>query len=400
MHRDAGEPPAAVSGAPAGIRAGAYLPEVEALRGIAVLLVYTFHVDRFFAIPLELGGIDTRAVGSPLLAFIRAGHTGVTLFFVLSGFLLSLPFLAEAGGGPRVDRRRYVERRALRILPLYWVLLAVAVLVAGGGLRRVWPYVAFVNGFLPSPPVLPPFTNVVWSLATEAQYYVVLPFLPLLVRWRRVGLAVLGTYALAWGLWIAGRVGPQEGSGAYQLGLSLFGRGWTFLAGIAAAWCWRQHGDALRAWAARVPALRRGGADVLLALVLLGLGGCLVWELHLPPVRVPIPPVVGWHLVEAVAWALVLLLVLVAPLRSAPLFRSRVLIGLGVLSYSIYVWHVPVLHYGLRLFRRWWGAPPRGWDEAGVVAYAILSVVVLALSALTYVAIERPFLRRKGHLRL
>jgi peptidoglycan/LPS O-acetylase OafA/YrhL len=393
----AGEPSAA---APAGIRASAYLPELEGLRGIAVLLVYTFHADRFLTIAPELAGIDTRAVASPLVAFIRAGHTGVTLFFVLSGFLLSLPFLAEADGGPRVDRRRYVERRALRILPLYWVLLLVAVLVAGGGLRRALPYVAFVNGFLPSPPTLPPFTNVVWSLATEAQYYVLLPLLPLAWRWPRVGLAVLGAYALAWGLWIAGRVGPQDGSGAFQLGLSIFGRGWTFLAGIGAAWVWRRHGDPLRARAAQVPALRYGGADALLVLVLLGLGGCLVWELHRPAVRVPCPPVVGWHLVEGVAWALVVLLVLLAPLRSAPLFRSRVLTGLGVLSYSIYVWHVPVYHYGLRLFRRWWGAPPYGWDGAGVLVYTTLSVVVLAVSTCTYVAIERPFLRRKTHLRI
>lgn len=329
-------PPVLAPAPPAGIRASGYLPELEALRGVAVLLVYTFHADRYFAIPLELAGTDTRgAVGSPLRAFIAAGHTGVTLFFVLSGFLLALPFLAEADGGPRVDRRRYAERRVLRILPLYWFLLAVGVLAA---------------------------------------------------------------YAIAWGAWIAGHWGPTRGSEAYQLGLSLFGRGWVFLAGIAAAWCWRRHGVALRTWARGAPLLRRGGSDALLALVVLGLGAMLLWELRRPAVAVPIPPVVGWHLAEGVAWALVLLLVLLAPLRAAPVFRLRALTGLGVLSYSIYVWHVPILHYGLRAFRRWWGAPPRGWDEAGLVAYVAISAAVLAVSACSYAVVERPFLRRKARI--
>jgi peptidoglycan/LPS O-acetylase OafA/YrhL len=102
---------------PAGIRRrSTYFPEVESLRGLAIALVFVFHADRAL-----LFSVRTRdGAESPLaLLYVWAGHTGVTLFFVLSAFLLSLPFLDEAYGGRTVSRRQFYERRALRILPLY-----------------------------------------------------------------------------------------------------------------------------------------------------------------------------------------------------------------------------------------------------------------------------------------
>src|SRR5262249_43687782 len=89
------------AGAPAQLvglrRSSAFIPELESVRGIAVLLVFTFHVDSFARFPYSV------VQSTPLsLAFVRAGFTGVDLFFVLSGFLLSLPFLADAAGGRRV----------------------------------------------------------------------------------------------------------------------------------------------------------------------------------------------------------------------------------------------------------------------------------------------------------
>ena len=103
---------------PVGVRASTtYLPELEALRGVGVALVFGFHADRFVHFPLMALG----APASPALAFVRAGHTGVDLFFVLSAFLLAQPFLAEVAGAKRVDRRQYFTRRALRILPPNWV---------------------------------------------------------------------------------------------------------------------------------------------------------------------------------------------------------------------------------------------------------------------------------------
>jgi len=97
---------------PAGVRkSSTYFPEIESLRGIAIALVYFHHIDGFVA-PAGTGARES----IPFLAwaFVTAGHTGVSLFFVLSAFLLSLPFLKEAAGGRHLSRSEFYERRALR----------------------------------------------------------------------------------------------------------------------------------------------------------------------------------------------------------------------------------------------------------------------------------------------
>src|SRR5262249_59949491 len=113
-----GAPPAAPAPAPI-----SHLRELDALRGVAILLVFLFHCDS--VVRPEAHG------GGPLFAFVRAGHTGVSLFFVLSGFLLAFPFLAEAEGGRHVRRREYALRRAMRLLPMYHLALLVAPWGAG-----------------------------------------------------------------------------------------------------------------------------------------------------------------------------------------------------------------------------------------------------------------------------
>ena len=92
--------------AAAGVATGNYLPELESLRGIAILLVFWFHVEGVLFLPRP----RPLEVVLPWQAFVRAGHTGVSLFFVLSAFLLSLPFWREPRGGPYLSIARYGSR--------------------------------------------------------------------------------------------------------------------------------------------------------------------------------------------------------------------------------------------------------------------------------------------------
>ncbi|HJQ82443.1 MAG TPA: acyltransferase family protein, partial [Candidatus Binatia bacterium] len=158
---------------PPGVRgASGYLPELESLRGIAIALVYFFHLSgAVFDLP------PRKSVTFPL-GYLYAGHSGVSLFFILSAFLLSQPFLREARGGRRVDRRRYFARRALRILPLYYCAVAVAAVATASrpaDVLRGVPYLLFLNSFQGLAVSLQPYSNVWWSLATEIQFYMVLP---------------------------------------------------------------------------------------------------------------------------------------------------------------------------------------------------------------------------------
>src|SRR6266516_1997197 len=115
---------AEVSTAPAARRAGApgrSLPMLDGLRAVAALAVLLTHVA------FQTGEV-ARAAGGAVLARLDAG---VAVFFVLSGFLLYRPYaLARASGTPRPSIRRYVLRRAARILPAYWLALGAVALTS------------------------------------------------------------------------------------------------------------------------------------------------------------------------------------------------------------------------------------------------------------------------------
>jgi hypothetical protein len=184
---------------PAGIRRSTtYLPEIESLRGIAIALVFLFHADVWSTFPFRS---RTGSWPSPGLGYVWSGHTGVTLFFILSGFLLSLPFLEEASGGRRVSWRQFYVRRALRILPLYYAAVVAGTVITArslADLRRGVPYVAFLESKPGLTTPMPPFSGVWWSLATEVQFYALLPLVALAFgRSRRTTLCLLAVYGAA-----------------------------------------------------------------------------------------------------------------------------------------------------------------------------------------------------------
>ena len=140
-------------------------PLFDSLRGLAALAIVLTHVG--------LGaGANYNAVYGALLARL---DIGVTLFFVLSGFLLYRPFVAARFEGREPPRLRdYTRRRILRIVPAYW--LALTVLAIWPGLTFTgphWVYYVFLQnyGFLW---VLGGIGQA-WSLAVEASFYVLLP---------------------------------------------------------------------------------------------------------------------------------------------------------------------------------------------------------------------------------
>jgi peptidoglycan/LPS O-acetylase OafA/YrhL len=192
-------PPRETHPLPTGIaRDARYFFELECLRGVAIALVVLFHADGLVRFPFR----NTKGMWPPLpLALVFGGHTGVSLFFVLSGFLLALPFLAEADGERRVDRRVYYRKRALRILPIYWAVLALGVVVTVRSVADLLPSLGHFD-FLNSVPSLirpmRPFTDVTWSLATEVQFYAVLPLVALCLRTRLRLALLLALFSLAY----------------------------------------------------------------------------------------------------------------------------------------------------------------------------------------------------------
>jgi len=160
------------------------------------------------------------------MAFLWMGHTGVTLFFVLSAFLLSRPFLAEAYGGRHVSRREFYRRRALRILPLFYVAVLVATVATSrhlSDLRHAFPHLCFLYAIPGAATSLFPYDAAWWSLSVEVQFYVVLPFVALAFH-RSLGTTLL-LFTLLAAAWTAVMTGwlrvPLPG---YAISLSLLGR--------------------------------------------------------------------------------------------------------------------------------------------------------------------------------
>lgn len=400
-HLDAGREPHVTTPydvavrAPAGVNPDRYVPELESLRGLAILLVLMFHLLRYVR-PVELSK-HSGWLAVPL-AFPVAGATGVSLFFVLSGFLLSGPFLAEARGEARVDRGHYFRRRALRILPAYYVTVLIGALCSAPLLDvpgLALPYLAFLNGLPGWARPMPPFSDVMWSLATEVQFYALLPFLPYALRSRRgrgVGTFLLLAYAALYAAFIAGRLPLRSIEAVFLTGLSIAGRGWLFLTGIAAAAVYQR-------W--RPLAVSRRvvfAADVALLTLLVALGGLLRWVHAAGEIEADFPPAHAWHILEGLLWAGILLILVRVPVHARRLFHNPPLAWLGEISYSAYLVHLPVIVTCVAVARLRLGLPVLGANLETLVSSAVIVGLVVTLSALMFVLVERPFLRRKQRL--
>jgi peptidoglycan/LPS O-acetylase OafA/YrhL len=173
-------------------------PALDGLRGVAVLMVFVFHYG---------GGLQSRNLFVHGLGVVtEAGWAGVVLFFALSGFLIT-GSLWDSFAEPRWLRNFYA-RRALRILPLYYVVIfTCAVLAVAHGssfvdIKPFWIFAFFLQDlpFLATRAIqtyspLPLYH--LWSLAVEEQFYLLWPVLLLTVRGNRRGALRLSLWVFA-----------------------------------------------------------------------------------------------------------------------------------------------------------------------------------------------------------
>jgi peptidoglycan/LPS O-acetylase OafA/YrhL len=157
----------------------AYLPQLDALRGLAVAAVLFHHLypDLYRTAP-----------------WMPSGWEGVRLFFVISGYLITgilldcKAYYRDGAASRGSLLRRFYARRFLRIFPAYYLTLAVAALLNLGSVRQEWPWhVAYLSNWLSAARgAWGDHTNHLWTLAVEEQYYLVWPWLVLLVPERRL----------------------------------------------------------------------------------------------------------------------------------------------------------------------------------------------------------------------
>ncbi len=158
---------------------------IEAARGVAACMVVLYHAARH--VKADMGFL-------PFGGITQFGHAGVDFFFVLSGFIIY--FVHGADGGQSTRWAHYAERRFTRIYPLYWVVLAITLLMVWASPAKSTPELGF---FLQSLTLLPhsgdPIVGVSWTLQHEMLFYLTFAVFILSLRW---GVAVF----VIWFFWI------------------------------------------------------------------------------------------------------------------------------------------------------------------------------------------------------
>ncbi len=376
------------------------LPQLDALRGAAILAVFAQHLgDRFM--PFVEGEV-TRAAPAALapwiLTVLHHAHWGVDLFFVLSGFSLAQGYLgAFARGAEAPPARDFFRRRAARILPAFYVAIAVTLLFhraavsMPGFAAAIAAHLALLQGYVAPGGIV--IIGAAWSLTTEACFYLVLPLLarPLLRRApgapdRRwiVGAALcLG----AWGSRALLHALVLE-PGVRTALLEATQRRWItsrldeFVLGALAA---AAHAEIAGTRAAPRPeaaarAARWAPPAFVLAVALLVVGFRLEGEGYLTPggswpYAIVSLATAGLVLSAAFFDGIALRVLAPAPLRAV-----------GVVSYGVFLYHE--LAIGLAGYT----LPAPGWASLGENA-ALALAISIAAGALSWVIVERPAMR-------
>ena len=365
------------------------IPELDGLRGLAILLVILCHY---------VGNPDHSALGFYpnrfLLAF-TVGWSGVDLFFVLSGFLIG-GILLDARSSPHYFRAFYM-RRVFRILPIYylWIFLyagaAVITLMFFPGrlpittndLLRVPIQLLFLqNIYIGMAHFTWMWFVVTWSLAVEEQFYLIAPPVIRFLSRRRLVTVLLATIALAPVLRFL--LFRYWAPGTYLGAMLMPCRADALSFGILLAVAWRD--ERVREWL-------RDHSALLPRLVLagfLGVGALLWWLVH--PVNT-VTITIGYTWLAAFYSALLLTVISQPEGWLASVMRWRFLCWLGGISYCVYILHDAFNFFAHRLI---FHADPQLQTFPQLAVSVLALLATFAAASLSWRFYEKPLLRR-GH---
>lgn len=401
------------------------IDSLDGVRALAFLIVLAFHVG---IITSQLG--LWTAKGMPfLVVFAMSGFSGVTLFFVLSGFLLFLPYsqaLLFKKSWP--EAKIYYVRRILRIFPLYYFSLFLLVmfhnpyLLAPHNWIHLLPFLTFTMNFDNSQAIDGPF----WTLAVEFQYYLLLPLIALgiygltrLVRsekrfWVVIGsllaMIVWGLMTRRWGDYFASN--PQA---TFLVSRSLlnkmlwvvYGRNGKFLEDfavgmlIAVSYVFITNSPKKEKYLRRMQQLSPWLG--ILSLLLFTFAAMRHYSIvgHPWPIATRLFQIFPWT--DEFGFALSYGCGIIAVLFNRPngllrrVFEWRPLRWIGLISYGLYIWHLPFLlilqtNLGPSLVHiNHFLALPLCW--------LLIFGISASFSFFTYVSIEKPGLRLSDKLR-
>jgi peptidoglycan/LPS O-acetylase OafA/YrhL len=367
------------------------LTGIRALAAMMVLLHHLFAVAGPRIIWVNIGEFSIK-----VHFLLTCAWMGANVFFVLSGFLLALPYVARSPAPVTFKQSaEFIWRRIRRVVPAYWFQIACLLAISTG--LATWPdwqmvgaHLLFLQNF--SERHAYALNGVYWTLPTEFGFYLLLPVLAWAAyRMRRddsrswVVLAMLlVAFSIAWRcIAFLGVADQPVGKRVFAM-MQLPGLVDHFAIGILLAWGYVRAQQSGRPISGRLSdALTIFGlAGMVMVMAILELIYEQYWDGH--------PYLFVGYSLTAVCMGAFIVGTAGGGKVSRALFGNPLAVLLGLISYSLYLWHFPVLLWTNRLLDRMGVAGDRLW---WLVAIAIPASI--AFAALSYRWIERPFIARR-----
>lgn len=344
-----------------------YRAEIDGLRAVAVIPVVLFHAG---------------------FSWIGGGYAGVDVFFVISGYLITTILYTEIRSGS-FSILGFYERRARRIIPAL-ALICVASILPAWILMRPEELEAFAKsligvaiyasnvsflldqGYFEESAELIPLLHT-WSLGVEEQFYIIFPFFLLVLLKKNadranIALVLVISLSVSLSIWATNiQSQPTTTSSAFFL---LHTRAWELGIGALVAMGHAQRRDCFsKRWVNEVMSL------VGIALIIFS------FFAYTPTTPFPgiasIPPTIGAALVVAFASS---------PTFVAKILSLKIFVSVGLLSYSVYLWHNPIFAF-FRIYQKQIELP---WEVISILIFA-----TFLLSYLTWRFVEKPFRNKK-----
>ncbi|MBL0122658.1 MAG: acyltransferase [Betaproteobacteria bacterium] len=372
-------------------RADQFNEGLTGIRALAALMVLFFHVFAFAgprALSFNIGGAQFTYHW-----LITCSWMGANVFFVLSGFLLAIPFVRHIEGqGARVNVGAYLLRRIKRVVPAYWLQIVVlSIVLYNVSALPAWHVIAAHFVFLQNlrQDYASALNGVYWTLPTEFGYYLLLPlfaacsglfFARKRAAWLILSMALIATAIAYRSLMYASVADAPVGTKFFVL-LQLPGLIDHFGIGMLLSWVY------VRLPSTLTPRISDG-------LVLIGISGIVVmmalvdhfyldyWNGH---------PLLffGYTITATFIGALVLGTAMAGQLSKA-LFANGPMLYVGIISYSLYLWHIPIIRWTITILDQVGVGGDRLWWLVGICIPASFGVATIS-----YYLVERPFMARK-----
>jgi len=367
-----------------------YIKGLDGLRGLAAVAVFATHYDQIIFIDQTLGIFD-------LGQLFENGKFAVSLFFTLSGFLLSQPYWEYLlYSAPKPDTKTFLIHRLLRIIPAYYLCLTALLFVQNGWHINfknpdIWLHYLFLFNFTEFS--IFSINSVFWTVAVEMQFYFLLPLLFIVLRRfiNHAGLIMLFIILIAYGIhyFLTHTINqhimwPWDNHLTWVrvhgavISHSILAHLPHFVMGIFAAWFIKKQQN-------------KAGYKRLTYELVFTLACLLLFIILSTPVYDDITIPSGRYGFP-VASMLITLIIISTPqsLVAVTILDSVLLRKLGQISYGVYLYHLPVLNYLDSTLQN------AGYD---IVKYPFLFaissfILTLIIASVSYRFFERPILNK------